>query len=116
MAENNIIKKPYQNDIITPENEEEIKKCMEDVVYFAKNYVMITHPVKGRQLFEPWPYQIEMLRSFQKERYNVCLTSRQMGKCLSFSTIITLKSPSGQIKKTTIGEFFQYNKNNLKKN
>ena len=79
MSESNIIKKPYQQDIITPEQEIEIQRCMDDVVYFAKNYFMITHPVRGRMNFEMWPYQEEMLREFQKNRFNIVLSSRQMG-------------------------------------
>lgn len=106
MADNNIIKKPHQKDLVTPEQEEEISKCMDDVVYFSENYVRIIHATRGRVPFEPWPYQIEMLREFQKNRFNICLTARQMGKCVSGDTLIKLKSPSGEIIKITIQEFY----------
>ena len=77
-----IIKKPYKIDTITDEQKEEFDRCMESVLYFAENYVMISHPTLGRIPFKPFPYQKEMLKEFQKNRFNIALTARQMGKCI----------------------------------
>ena len=57
----------------------EIKKCAKDIVYFANTYctVMTDH---GLQTINLRPYQEDMLRQFQAERFNVCLASRQVVK------------------------------------
>lgn len=71
----------------TPHEIKEIKKCATDIVYFANTYctVMTDH---GLQTIELRPYQEEMLRQFQKERFNVCLASRQIGKTICSSIYI----------------------------
>ena len=65
----------------------EIKKCAKDIVYFANTYctVMTDH---GLQTINLRPYQEEMLRQFQAERFNVCLASRQVGKTICSSIFI----------------------------
>ena len=61
----------------TPHEIREIKKCATDIVYFANNYctVMTDH---GLQTITLRPYQEEMLRQFQAERFNICLAARQI--------------------------------------
>jgi len=73
------IKRPNEDVEYTPENIKELKKCSKDVNYFLK-YVKIIHPDHGEVLFDPYPYQHELLKKFQKFRYNVALCSRQSGK------------------------------------
>lgn len=88
----------------TPHEIKEIKKCATDIVYFANTYctVMTDH---GLQTIQLRPYQEEMLRQFQKERFNVCLASRQIGKCLLFSTeVIIMKDGKGF--KTSLGNLY----------
>lgn len=65
----------------------EIKKCATDIVYFANTYctVMTDH---GLQTIILRPYQEEMLRQFQAERFNICLASRQIGKTICSSIFI----------------------------
>ena len=70
-----IVKKPNQLDVITPEQEEEFLKCMNDVLYFTENYVQIAHPMHGRVPFIPFPYQRNMLKEFQQNRFNIALTA-----------------------------------------
>ena len=71
----------------TDEEIREIKKCAKDIVYFANTYctVMTDH---GLQTINLRPYQEEMLRQFQAERFNVCLASRQVGKTICSSIFI----------------------------
>ena len=71
----------------TPDELREIKKCAKDIVYFANTYctVMTDH---GLQTINLRPYQEEMLRQFQAERFNVCLASRQVGKTICSSIFI----------------------------
>ena len=71
----------------TPDELREIKRCAKDIVYFANTYctVMTDH---GLQTINLRPYQEEMLRQFQAERFNVCLASRQVGKTICSSIFI----------------------------
>ena len=84
----------------SPHEIKEIKKCATDIVYFANTYctVMTDH---GLQTIQLRPYQEEMLRQFQKERFNVCLASRQIGKTICSSIFIAWYS------------LFNYDKNSL---
>jgi len=88
----------------TPHELKEIKKCATDIVYFANTYctVMTDH---GLQTIKLRPYQEEMLRQFQAERFNVCLASRQVGKCaLSSTEILIMRDGKGF--KTTLGRLY----------
>lgn len=71
----------------TPHEIKEIKRCATDIVYFANTYctVMTDH---GLQTIQLRGYQEEMLRQFQKERFNCCLASRQIGKTICSSIFI----------------------------
>lgn len=60
--------------------EEEIAKCIEDPVYFTKTYVKIVHVDKGLIPFEMWPFQEEMMDTFDANRFTICLCPRQVGK------------------------------------
>ena len=57
----------------------EIIKCGKDPVYFINNYVRITHPVKGRIPFKTYPFQSDLLHSFNDHRFEVILKARQLG-------------------------------------
>ncbi|GAG24113.1 unnamed protein product, partial [marine sediment metagenome] len=41
---------------------------------------MIVNPDHGEMFFEPYDYQVELLKKFKEERFNVALCSRQSGK------------------------------------
>ena len=63
---------------------EEIRKCGNDPIYFLKNYVKITHPLKGQIPFTTFDYQDVLLNDFNDHRFNVILKARQLG----ISTIV----------------------------
>lgn len=94
-----IVKKGYSKDRFNLDQIEELRKCMNDPVYFCKTYVKIQHPTKGRVPFALWPYQEEMIDAFHKNRYCIALTARQMGKALALDTPIL--TPDGF---TSMGE------------
>jgi hypothetical protein len=73
------VKRPRAEVEYTPENIVELQKCMNDVNYFLK-YVKIVNPDKGEIFFKPYEFQFELLKKFQKYRYNIALCSRQSGK------------------------------------
>jgi len=62
----------------------EIRKCGSDPIYFLKNYVRITHPIKGLIPFTTYDYQDDLLKDFGDHRFNIILKSRQLG----ISTIV----------------------------
>lgn len=64
----------------TPDMVKEWVKCSQDVVYFVKTYMKIINLDRGLIKFEPYPYQIEMLRAMAAERYTIIATARQAGK------------------------------------
>lgn len=55
-------------------------KCSQDVVYFVSKYMKIVNLDRGLISFEPYDYQVEMLKAMQEERYCIFSTSRQAGK------------------------------------
>jgi len=65
----------------------EIKKCATDILYFADNYCTVMTD-EGLQTITLRLYQREYLKQLQKERFNVCLASRQVGKTICSSIFI----------------------------
>ena len=70
----------YEAVDITPEQASELMKCVKDPIYFIKNYVYINTKDKGMQKFELWNYQEELIRKFDKYRFNIVKFGRQLGK------------------------------------
>lgn len=48
-------------------------------MHFAKKYCKIQHPIKGKILFNLYPFQEDTLRAFKDHRFNIIGKSRQMG-------------------------------------
>ena len=61
----------------------EYKKCLDSPQYFAKEYCKIIHLDKGLIPFDLYPYQEEMFKSFNKNRFNIVLACRQSGKSIA---------------------------------
>lgn len=74
------LKRPFTEQSYTVEQAQELMKCARDPVYFITNYVFIKHPVRGQIKFAMYDYQQNMVRQFEKNRYNIVLASRQVGK------------------------------------
>lgn len=74
----------------TLDEQEELVKCANDVVYFANKYgfAMTDDGISNIRLR---PYQENMLHTFQKNRYVIMMAARQIGKCLLFNTKIKIK-------------------------
>ena len=71
----------------TQEEMTELAKCAADVVYFGEKYCfsMTDEGIRKITLRE---YQKDMLKSFQENRFNVMLASRQIGKTVTSSIFI----------------------------
>lgn len=70
----------------TPAMVNELKKCSEDIIYFAEKYFTITNIDRGKETIKLYPKQKQALRSLANNRFVVLLASRQCGK----STILTV--------------------------
>jgi hypothetical protein len=77
---NILLKRANQDIEWTPDLIAEWVKCSEDPLYFIRNYMKIITLDNGLQLFNPYPYQEEMIKSFVEERYSIVTTARQAGK------------------------------------
>ena len=98
-SKNPNLKKANTQDEYTYEQIQELKKCIQDPIYFIENYVEITHAKFGVIKFNLYEYQKEMIRSFHTERNTIVLSARQTGKALDLNTPIP--TPMGW---TTMGD------------
>ena len=58
---------------------QEYIKCVKDPAYFMRKYCMIQHPIRGRILFDLYPFQEEVLHLFRDSKNIIVLKSRQLG-------------------------------------
>jgi hypothetical protein len=92
----------------TPAMLKELRKCSHKVEYFAENYYYIIGK-NGKQLidFTGYDFQKRLIKEFDKNRFNVVLSARQMGKCVTEDTIIEVYDEElDKTSKMTIKEFF----------
>ena len=96
----------------TDDMKAELRLCVKSILHFAESHFYIITE-DGKKKIELYKYQKNLLKAFKNERFNVVLSSRQSGKCLTFNTLIKIKNKkTGEIEEITIGEF--YNKFNIK--
>lgn len=118
------VKKPFyegnvnlkKGDIVfeyTDEELEEIVKCSKDIVYFANNYCKLMTD-DGIQAIKLRPYQVDLLRTLQENRFNIVLASRQIGKCVVCAEI-QIKDENDKIYKTSIDMLYYETKKQHKK-
>ena len=74
----------------TPEEIEEFKKCMNDIIYFANKYCKLMTP-EGIKNVSLRDYQEEYLKHLIKNRLSIFLSCRQSGKCVDFQSVIWIK-------------------------
>lgn len=107
------LRRPDMDVPVTEEQAIEIARCIDDPVYFAKNYIKIVHVDHGLIPFAMWNFQEDMLNQFANERFNIVKTARQVGKCVHINTPIRLRNKkTGEIIETTVGEFYESQKKN----
>jgi hypothetical protein len=113
-----LIKRAHSRETFTETQLTELAKCSDPengYLYFAKNYAHIQHPVRGKLLFDPYPYQERLLHSYHNYRFNINMLPRQTGKCFSKETTVRIKNKNtGETREITVGEFFEMQKQNKK--
>lgn len=70
----------------TPKMVQELKKCKEDIIYFAENYFYIVNLDRGKEVISLYTRQKQILRSLINNRFTILLSSRQFGK----TTLMTI--------------------------
>lgn len=65
---------------LTKEQDAEIDKCMDDIIYFIRTYVKVVRPGKGLVPLNLFPFQERLIREFQKNRFAILKCGRQLGK------------------------------------
>lgn len=105
-------KKAELNFEYTPEEIIEIDKCSKDVVYFTNRHgVSMTDD--GVVRIKLRDYQRNILEMYQQERFSCLLASRQIGKCITSQSLITIKDNKTGIISTIPAYLFFYK---IKKN
>ncbi len=80
---NSNVKRDGVLQVWTPELLHEYKKCMDDPIYFAEEYVKVISLDDGLVPFKLYPYQKEMFGHFNEHRFSIVLACRQSGKSIS---------------------------------
>lgn len=79
-ANNDLVKSPYQEELLSHEKILEIAKCADDPKYFIKNFCYIQHPTKGRLPFDLYEYQEGLIDTYHNFKDSVSMMPRQTGK------------------------------------
>lgn len=100
------------NEVISKEEfihrVKEIKRCKEDIIYFAEKYFRIVSLKDGLTIIKTFPKQRDMINFMKDNKRVVCLSSRQSGKCVVKDTEIKLRNKkTGEILTMPIEEFFK---------
>ena len=72
----------------TIEQIREVKRCRDDIVYFASKYFTIVHIDHGKMIIPLTDYQKELLYSIQDNRFSIILQSRQSFKTTTLTIAI----------------------------
>lgn len=82
-ADTSLVKAPYSKfeyDAITLH---EFSQCLDHdngALYFMQNFMKIQHPTKGGIPFQPFDYQLDLIKNYNEHRYSINMLGRQMGK------------------------------------
>jgi hypothetical protein len=79
----NIVKKAHVAESFSSEQIEHLHRCADPVdgpLYFARNFVYIQHPVRGKIPLELYEFQEELIHAYHANRFCIAMLSRQMGK------------------------------------
>jgi hypothetical protein len=71
---------------LTVEQIHEVLKCSDPDTgyeYWMRNYFYIQHPLYGQTLYDPYAYQVNLIKNYHENRFSVSLLGRQLGKTTS---------------------------------
>jgi hypothetical protein len=85
----------------------EVAKCSKDPIYFLEKYGKIVAIGKGVVPFKLFSYQKRFVKAITENRKVIGKIGRQMGKCVSPETEITIRNKTtGEIMTISIEEFY----------
>ena len=87
-----LTKKANTRETFTEEQIQDLQFCMDPelgYLYFAKKFAYIQHPVQGKLLFDPFTYQLGLMESYHKYRFNINMMPRQTGKTTCAAIYLT---------------------------
>jgi hypothetical protein len=70
----------------TPKMIQELKRCKEDIIYFAENYFYIVNLDRGKEVIKLYTRQRQILKTLVNNRFTCLLSCRQFGK----TTLMTI--------------------------
>lgn len=76
---------------LTPEEQEEYVRCALDIHYFTEKYCKVKTEDGSIDNIKLRDYQEEIMDNFVSNRFNILMASRQVGKCFSFNTVISIE-------------------------
>jgi hypothetical protein len=94
---NDYVKKPGASSTYTPEQLYDIDQCQDDPFYFIEKFMKVQHPTKGSLPLHLFPFQERLVDAFHRHDKVVALTARQMGKCVTGDTIVSVDGNPKQI-------------------
>lgn len=98
------VKIEWTQDLLT-----EFARCAEDPVYFIETYMRVIHVDFGLIPFQLRPYQKQLIQNIHNNRRTITTMARQSGKCLESSATINIRNKkTKEIRKISIGEFYEY--------
>ena len=78
-----LIKKAHKPERYTLEQVKHLEACMDPIdgpLYFCRNFLKLQHPTRGSIPFEPYEYQVKLIRSYHDHKDSIAMLPRQMGK------------------------------------
>ena len=72
----------------TKDNILEYQKCMENPIYFIKNYIKIVSLDEGLVPFEMYDFQEDIVDTIHNDRFTICKMPRQSGKSTTMVSYI----------------------------
>jgi hypothetical protein len=81
-----LAKTPYKKEVYTEKQLQEFSLCADPVTgpeYFMRNFFYIQHPTQGRQVYNPFEYQVRLIDSYHNYRFAIAMMPRQTGKSTS---------------------------------
>lgn len=82
-AANDLVKSPYKKIEYDQQMLLQFQQCCDRIsgpLYFMENFMKIQHPTKGGIQFQPFDYQIDLIKNYNEYRYSINMLGRQMGK------------------------------------
>lgn len=83
LAPTSVIKKPRIKTKYTEVEFEELMDASKHPLNFISKHMYIKHPTKGRVLFIPYDYQVDLINTFNDHKKSIVLCGRQLGKTTS---------------------------------